>query len=85
MPTVRCRDCAREVSAEAFACPHCGAPYPYRGSWNGTGVDWKSDIKVMGYPLVNVAYGRDKDGKRRVAKGVIAIGQFGIGVVTIAQ
>jgi hypothetical protein len=34
---------------------------------------------------VHIAYGRDARGKLRIAKGVIAIGQFGIGLITLAQ
>jgi hypothetical protein len=34
---------------------------------------------------VHVAFGSDAKGKRRVAKGVIAIGQYGIGIITVAQ
>jgi hypothetical protein len=40
---------------------------------------------VYGYPLIHVAFGKDGRGKFKVAKGVIAIGQFGIGVITVAQ
>jgi hypothetical protein len=32
-----------------------------------------------------VAFGRDENGKLRVAKGFIAVGQFAIGLVTFAQ
>jgi len=39
----------------------------------------------MGYPLIHIAVGRTADNKIRVAKGVIAIGQFAIGLITIAQ
>lgn len=80
-----CRSCRKEVSTEAMSCPHCGAPFPARRAWGGRGYEWKSKTTVMGYPLVHVAYGRDENGKLRVAKGVVAIGQFGIGVITIAQ
>ncbi|MFW6126969.1 MAG: hypothetical protein ACOC6K_02025, partial [Thermodesulfobacteriota bacterium] len=37
------------------------------------------------YPLVHVAFGKDARGKWRVAKGVIAIGQFAVGLITVAQ
>ena len=50
-----------------------------------SGRDWKSQTTIFGLPLVHIAYGRDENGKRRVAKGIIAIGQFGVGVITIAQ
>lgn len=42
-------------------------------------------MKVGKFPLVHIAFGRTEEGRLRVAKGVVAIGQFGIGVVTIAQ
>jgi hypothetical protein len=32
-----------------------------------------------------VAFGRDAQGKYRVAKGIIAIGQFAVGLIAIAQ
>ena len=85
MALVACRECQHEVSDVARACPQCGAPFPGRRHWQGTGYDWKSRTTVCGYPLVHIAYGRDARGKLRVAKGVIAIGQFAIGLITIAQ
>ena len=85
MALVACRECQHEVSDVARACPQCGAPFPGRRHWQGTGYDWKSRTTVCGYPLVHIAYGRDARGKLRVARGVIAIGQFAIGLVTIAQ
>jgi hypothetical protein len=80
-----CRTCCREVSVEAAACPHCGAPWPARARWRGTGYEWKSKQTLWGWPLVHVAVGRDSKGELRVARGIIAIGQFGIGGITIAQ
>jgi hypothetical protein len=73
------------VSTEAFTCPHCGAPRPTEAAWTGTGFEWKSARTYAGYPLVHIAFGRDSRGKRRVAKGIIAIGQFAVGLVTVAQ
>lgn len=81
----RCRVCKREISREAAVCPHCGAPYPGRARWTGTGYEWRSPGQFRGWPLVHIAWGRDANGKLRVARGVIAIGQFGIGAITIAQ
>ena len=49
------------------------------------GFEWKSSTKLFGWPLVHIAFGREKGGKLRIAKGVLAIGQFGIGAITIAQ
>ena len=85
MPITQCRECQQEVSTEANSCPHCGAPFPARREWKGTGFEWKTKTTLYGYPLVHIAFGRDAHNKVRVAKGVIAIGQFGIGLITVAQ
>jgi hypothetical protein len=34
---------------------------------------------------VHIALGRDKDGKKLVAKGIIGIGQYAMGVICISQ
>jgi hypothetical protein len=84
MALVPCRECGTQVSTQAFSCPHCGAPRPSEAVWTGTGFEWKSARTCLGYPLVHIALGIDSRGKRRVAKGVIAIGQFGICLITVA-
>jgi len=74
-----CPECGAEISSKARQCPQCGHPV-YRG------FEWKSRASVLGYPLVHVAFGRSKEtGRLLVAKGVVAIGQFGIGAITFAQ
>lgn len=80
-----CRACRREVSRDAVTCPHCGAPKPAEQAWNGVGYEWKSEQTLFGLPLVHVAVGRDARGKLRVAKGIIAIGQFAVGGIVVAQ
>jgi hypothetical protein len=80
-----CRECGTEVSNEALSCPRCGAPWPTTLEWRGSGFEWASQTKILGIPLVHVAFGRNQKGKRRVAKGIVAIGQFAIGLVTVAQ
>lgn len=52
---------------------------------NGHGFEWRSGLEFYGYPLLCVAVGRDGNGRMRVAKGWIAVGQFAIGLVTVAQ
>jgi len=80
-----CRECRTEVSDQARSCPRCGAPRPADPAWSGTGFEWQSSRTLWGYPLVHIAFGRDRRGKRRVAQGVIAIGQFALGLITVAQ
>jgi hypothetical protein len=79
----RCRDCGEDVSWDAFQCPHCGAPKPGLAEWAGHGFGWKSNTTLFGWPLIHISF-RYKP-RPVPAKGIIAIGQFGIGLVTIAQ
>lgn len=70
----------------ALACPGCGAPYPSKQMWKGYwGINWKSKTTVLGIPLVHVAVGLNARRRPLVAKGIIAVGQFGFGVITVAQ
>ncbi len=58
-------------------------PVRARRAW---GFEWRSATEVLGIPLVHVAVGRDpRTGRLRVARGIIAVGQFAIGIVTVAQ
>ncbi len=85
MEPVYCKACDHEIDRREKRCPHCGVLYPANPSWNGWGVDWRTRATLAGWPLVHVSFGRDMYGHWRVAKGIIAIGQFGFGLITIAQ
>jgi hypothetical protein len=80
-----CRECRREISEQAVACPNCGAPYPARAKWDGHGFEYKSRLSVFGLPLIHVSFKYRANRTPVVARGVIAIGQFGCGLITIAQ
>jgi hypothetical protein len=80
-----CRECRHEVSEQAFACPHCGAPYPARISWDGWGYEYRSRLAVAGWPLLHIAFKFRPNRTPVVARGIIAIGQFACGIVCIAQ
>ncbi len=92
-----CPECGRDVSEHAQACPNCGYPFkegpePNTIATHGGrivrawGFEWRTKAEVFGWPLVHVAIGRDPQTlKLRVARGIVAIGQFGVGLVTIAQ
>lgn len=80
-----CRECQHQVSEQAFACPQCGAPYPAREAWDGWGYEYKSGVTIAGLPLVHISFKYRPNRRPVVARGVIAIGQFGCGVVCIAQ
>jgi hypothetical protein len=80
-----CRECQREVSEQALACPQCGAPYPARASWDCWGYEYKSQVTIAGLPLVHISFKYRPNRTPVVARGIIAIGQFGCGVVCISQ
>lgn len=80
-----CRVCRQPVAAVAAVCPHCGAPRPANQNWTGTGYEYRSAATWHGMPLLHIAVGRDANGKIRVARGVVAIGQFARGVIVVAQ
>ncbi|MBC8205854.1 MAG: zinc ribbon domain-containing protein [Kiritimatiellales bacterium] len=85
-----CRECNREVSEQAVACPECGAPMPAREQWDGWGFEYKSETTIGSWPLVHISfkYRPASSGLPRrpvPAKGIIAIGQFAVGFVTISQ
>lgn len=79
MNTIPCRDCSLEVSLDAVTCPQCGAPRPALREWNGEGYEWKSAATLGGWPMVHIAFGIDRAGKVRIARGIVAIGQRAIG------
>jgi hypothetical protein len=92
MALIYCPECMVQISEEARTCPQCGhplkeEPQPVRvtpPTW--WGYEWKSKTAIFGIPLIHIAAGRNKEtGKFMVAKGIIAIGQFAFGFITIAQ
>ncbi len=92
MALVECPECCSYVNDESTVCPRCGHPIkaitksvlkPRKLLW---GMEWKSKTTIMGWPLVHIAIGRSREtGRLLTAKGIIAIGQFGLGLITIAQ
>lgn len=80
-----CRECRHTVSRDAVACPGCGAPYPARAKWDGYGFEYKSAATFLGLPLVHISFKYRPNRVPVAAKGVVAIGQFACGGLTIAQ
>jgi len=80
-----CRTCKKEISEEAAACPHCGAPYPAQAQWTGYGFEYQSPLRVLGLPLLHISFKYAPNRKPVVARGIVAIGQFAYGVITISQ
>ena len=80
-----CRECHHNVSEQAYSCPNCGAPYPAKAHWDGWGFEYKSQARFMGWPLLHISLKYRANRMPVPAKGIIAIGQFGLGVVNISQ
>ena len=92
MAMIDCPECGESISDKAAICPKCGYPMkPMADLARITrrftrGFEWKSKTEILGWPLIHIAIGRNKEtGKLMAAKGIIAIGQFALGVITIAQ
>lgn len=80
-----CRDCQHEVSEQAPACPHCGAPFPAKEKWDGWGFEYKSETTLLGLPLLHISFKYRPNRVPVPAKGVVAIGQFAYGIFTLSQ
>ena len=80
-----CRECQHDVSEQAMACPNCGAPFPSRDKWDGWGFEYKSETTFLGWPLRHISFKYRPNRVPVPAKGIISIGQFGIGVLNISQ
>ncbi len=80
-----CRECQHEISEQAMACPHCGAPFPAKEKWDGWGFEYKSKTTLFGLPLLHISFKYRPNRVPVPAKGVIAIGQFACGIFTLSQ
>jgi len=80
-----CRECGHGVSEQALTCPNCGAPQPAREKWDGWGFEYKSEATLFGWPLLHISFKYRPNRRPVPAKGIIAIGQFGLGVINISQ
>ena len=81
----KCRECQHDVSEQALACPKCGAPYPAKKKWDNWGFEYKSKTIIMGLPFLHISFKYHPNGMPVPAKGIISIGQFGIGIINISQ
>jgi CubicO group peptidase (beta-lactamase class C family) len=81
----KCRECQHEISDTPKVCPSCGAPRPTKEKWKDWGFEYKSKTTIMGIPLIHISFKYRPNWIPIPAKGIISIGQFGIGVINISQ
>ena len=79
-----CRECQQQVEEGARKCPHCGAQYPDHPK-DGWGFEYKDKNTLFGLPIVHISFKYRPNGTPVPARGIVSIGQFGIGVINISQ
>lgn len=51
---------------------------------SGRGYEYRSEIELFGLPLIHITRGVDPNtGRRRVSRGIIAIGEVAIGLIAV--
>jgi hypothetical protein len=87
--TAVCPKCGTVIPKGEKDCPICGVLEDLldksQKKDGGTGFEYKTKTTVFGWPIFHIAFGREESGKFRVAKGVVAIGQFARGLIAVGQ
>lgn len=83
MALTREKNSTQSLADAESLCPACGSAD--EATAPKLGVYWRTRIGLLGFPLVCISFGRDERGKRRFAKGFIAIGNYAVGGIAIGQ
>src|SRR4030095_10709792 len=89
MALIRCSECGESISDRAVMCPKCGAPPPGAARGALPPPYWMMGIDVRvpagaALPMIHIATGVDPaTGQKRIARGIVAIGDVAFGVVAL--
>ena len=67
MALIDCPECGARISEKAAACPKCGHPMKPMADLTFMtrrfmrGYEWKSKTEILGWPLIHIAVGRNKE------------------------
>lgn len=84
-----CAECGYDLTGcvDSSRCPECGRPLVEvlaRRQWGAqTGKRYRSQVKLWGMPLIDIAFGPRGDEKQGKARGILALGDQALGVVAI--
>jgi len=79
---------AERIQEQAIKCRFCREFLDSQGWGSGGylrwGYEYRSEAKILGWPLIHICGGvNPRTGLPRVAKGIVAVGNFAIGLIAI--